>query len=174
MRALLTLLLLGCASTPDDGKEPRLTVTSPPGVAVGADPAVFRTSVNPVFERRCGSLDCHGQRGRGLIIYSANGLRFSTDGGSVPGGSPTTQDEINANYASIVGLQPEKMNEFLAKSDRTSDDAYRLIILAKPLALERHKGGPALSRGDAAEQCITGWLLGKVDTTRCAVGAAPP
>ena len=86
----------------------------------------------------------------------------------------TTPDEINANYASIVGLQPEKINEFLAKSPRTSDDAYQLIILAKPLELEKHKGGPALTKGEPAEQCIIAWLVGtRVDPALCAAGAKP-
>lgn len=168
------LALGACASTPDDSTEPKLPISGPSGANAGADPTAFRNYVNSVFERRCGSLDCHGSISRGLRIYGSNGLRIPNDAGLEPGTGPTSQDEINSNYAGIVGLQPERMNEFLAKNPRTSDDAYKLIILSKPLQLERHKGGPALGRGDPAEQCIVSWLQGKVDEARCAKGAAPP
>jgi hypothetical protein len=163
-----------CADTPDKSTEPKLTVTSPPGVAAGADPTTFRTFVGPVFERRCGSLDCHGDAARGLVVYSANGLRLPNDAGQSPGAGQTSQDEINANYASIVGLQPERMNAFLEKQPRTADDAYQLVLMAKPLGLERHKGGPALSKGEPAEQCLVTWLIGKPDEARCILGARPP
>lgn len=166
---------IACASTPDDSKDPNLTVSPPAGVPAGADPTTFRTNVNAVFERRCASLDCHGALGRGLRIYSENGLRLPNDSGLLPGAGSTSSDEINSNYASVVGLQPEKMNDFLAKSPRTPDDAYQLDILAKPLGLEKHKGGPALSKGEPAEQCIVTWLIGTpLDATLCDQGAKPP
>ena len=170
--SIASLLALGaasavsCASSPDDSKQPRLVVDS-------ADPAAFRLGVDAVFERRCASLDCHGTDARGLRLYSANGLRLPNDQGNAPGIGPTTAEEINANYASVVGLQPEKMNAFLEKVPRTADDAYQLIILTKPLDLERHKGGAALSKGEPAEQCIVTWLTGKADQTLCAKGSAP-
>jgi hypothetical protein len=160
-------LLASCASSPDDSKDPRLVVDS-------ADPAAFRLGVDAVFERRCASLDCHGSNARGLRLYSANGLRLANDKGNVPGVGPTSADEINANYASVVGLQPEKINAFLEKNPRTADDAYQLIVLTKPLGLERHKGGAALSKGEPAEQCIVTWLTGKADQAQCAKGSAPP
>lgn len=161
------LFVASCASTPDDSKEPRLVVES-------ADFPSFSAGVDSVFERRCASLDCHGTTARGLRLYSANGLRLANDVGNAPGVGPTTAAEINANYAAIVGLQPEKMNQLLAKSPRTADDAYQLLILSKPLGLERHKGGNALSKGEPAEQCIETWLTTKADQALCAKGSALP
>ena len=173
LAGLAALIALGassaisCASSPDDSKQPLLVVDS-------ADPAAFRLGVDAVFERRCASLDCHGTNARGLRLYSANGLRLPNDQGNAPGTGATSADEINANYASVVGLQPEKMNAFLQKSPRTADDAYQLIVLTKPLGLERHKGGAALSKGEPAEQCIVTWLTGKTDQSLCAKGSSPP
>lgn len=161
-----------CADSPSSKDAiPTMAITGPAGVPPGADPTAFRT-VEPVFERRCGSLDCHGTLARGLRIYSTNGLRVPNEAGILPGSGATTADEFNANYASLIGLEPEKMNTFLATSPRTADDAYKLVILSKPLELERHKGGPALTKGGPAEQCITTWLVGtKLDPVLCATGA---
>jgi hypothetical protein len=158
--ALVAIALVGCAGKPDDSSQASLAVSGP-------DEADFAAHVSPVFERRCGSLDCHGHPARGLRIYGKNGLRLANDQGLVPGTGPTTPDEIHASYASIVTLQAEKTNELLRKNPRTPSDVYDLSILAKPLALERHKGGASLHKGDAAEQCITSWFLGQTDVESC-------
>jgi hypothetical protein len=177
---VLTLpLALSCAATPDDSSTPTLGVDQ----GLELDLANFNTNVDPVFERRCGSLDCHGSTARGLRIYSQDGLRLPNDQGITPGNAPTTATENNDNFASILGLQPERMNDFLSKNPRTADDAYQLIILTKPLALERHKGGTALVKGEPAEQCIVLWLIGQTGVTDqqkgdyqnlCAKGSALP
>jgi hypothetical protein len=160
-------LATSCASKPDDSSEPRL-VLGP------VDPTTYETMVQPVFERRCGSIDCHGQLPRGLRVYGANGLRLPNDKGLVPGGGATTHDETYATYASIVALQPDRMNAFLLKTSRTPGDAYDLIVLSKALAIERHRGGPSLNKGEAAEQCIVRWLLGQPAQDLCTAGARPP
>lgn len=159
-------LALGCASTPDDGSSPSLAVT-------GLDRASYEALVQPVVERRCGSLDCHGKLPRGLRVYGENSLRLPNDAGLAVGSGRTTSAEAQATYASIVGLEPEKTSAFAAKSPRTNDDAYELVILSKPLERERHRGGTSLRKGDPAEQCIRSWLLGAADGAACA-GALPP
>jgi hypothetical protein len=127
------------------------------------------TTVSPVFERRCGTLDCHGQVGRPLRIYGGLGLRIPNDAGNTPGTGATTPDEITANYRSVIGLEPEEMSRVIANEDPPTD----LLILAKPLMLESHKGGPAMASGDSAETCITSWIKGKgVDTAACAAAVA--
>jgi hypothetical protein len=129
------------------------------------DQTEFAT-VSPVFERRCGTLDCHGQVGRPLRIYSGLGLRLPNDAGNVPGIGATTPDEITTNYRCIIGLEPEEMTRVVD----LIDPPRTLLILAKPLMLEAHKGGPAMApTNDPAETCITSWLLGAgVDTAACA------
>ena len=126
-----------------------------------------------MFERRCGSLDCHGAIGRNMRIYSSNGLRLPNDAGLRPGQGETTLDEITANYQSILTLEPEKTNEVLDGAD-----PYTLLVLKKPLELEKHKGGPAIRKGDDAERCIVSWLkedlLNPIDKDACARAAIFP
>jgi hypothetical protein len=157
---------IGCASTPDDGSRPELTVTD-------LDRNAYQSFVQPVMERHCGSLDCHGKLPRGLRVYGEDSLRLPNDAGLTVGNGKTTADEAQATYVSIIGLQPEKMDEFARKSPRTSDDAYGLLLLSKPLAIERHRPGASLRKGEPAERCITSWLIGAVDTAACAAGAPP-
>jgi hypothetical protein len=158
---------LACASTPDDGSSPSLAVT-------GLDRASYETMVQPVVERRCGSLDCHGTLARGLRVYGTNSLRLPNDAGLAVGNGKTTSAEAQATYASLVGLEPEKTSAFAAKSPRTSDDAYALVILSKPLERERHRGGLSLRRGEPAEQCIRAWLLGAPDAAACTAALPRP
>jgi hypothetical protein len=142
----------GCAEPPRE-----TTVT------VGAlDQASYAALVHPVFEQACGSPLCHGKEPRGLRVYGATALRL-------PGATgPTTPDEITATYLSIVGLEPEKLNAFLGETPRTETTALKLLVLAKPLTIERHRGGISLRKGEPAEQCILSWLLAPVDASACA------
>jgi hypothetical protein len=165
MRAALTVLTLtllaGCAPAPDDGSEPRLPVAS-------LEPDVYAAMVQPVMEKKCGTLDCHGQLPRGLRVYGMNGLRLPNDSGNAPGVGATTAAEAQATYVSIVGLEPEKVNALVGVQPRSTDDAYRLLVLAKPLAVERHRGGISFRKGEPAEQCVLSWVLGHVDERACA------
>jgi hypothetical protein len=144
-------LLIGAApmacSAPSKGSLERT-------VSTRASPGSFRASgVGVVFEKRCGSLDCHGNIGRNMRIYSSHGLRLPNDAGLTPGQGDTTLDESTANYQSIMTLEPEETNAVLA-----GGDPYTLLIVKKPLAIEKHKGGQVIRRGDDAETCITSWL----------------
>jgi hypothetical protein len=153
MRSALTALLLagalaiGCAGKAD---ESRVTIAQP-------DEATYDRLVHPIFEQTCGSTDCHGKAPRGLRVYGAKALRLPNETGS------TSAAEIRATYESIVGL----LNTFLAAQPRTKDEAYHLLVLAKPLQLERHRGGISLRKGEPAEQCILSWLLGPIDEAAC-------
>ena len=65
--ALALLSAITACEGPDKGELERK-------VSTRAAPGSFRTSgVTTVFERRCGSLDCHGSIGRNMRIYSSNG-----------------------------------------------------------------------------------------------------
>jgi hypothetical protein len=119
----------------------------------------FQNNVSVVFEKRCGTLDCHGTNARNLRIYSSGGLRIPNEAGITPGGGTTTLEEVNANYESLLDLEPEQMTEVIVNNA----DPHTLLILKKPLQLEHHKGGPAITRGDDAETCILSWL--QIDVT---------
>lgn len=127
-------------------------------------------SVSTFLEVRCGSLDCHGSIGRPLRIYSADGLRLPEDGGALsPGSGATTPAEQNANFDSVVGVQPEQMSRVAAAQGAEPET---LFIVSKPMgdvdptSLPQgqttqgveHKGGRVISRGDLGYQCITSWL----------------
>jgi hypothetical protein len=143
-------------------------------VSTRAAPGSFRTAgVTTVFERRCGSLDCHGSIARNMRIYSSSGLRLPNDAGLRPGQGETTLDEITANYQSILTLEPEVSNRVLDGAD-----PYELLVVKKPLELEKHKGGPAIRKGDDSERCIVSWLkedlLNPIDKDACARAAIFP
>jgi hypothetical protein len=108
---------------------------------------------------RCGSLDCHGDTQRNLIIYGCHGLRLE---GGVPTCPPSrlpqaTPDEYAATYASLVGLEPEVMNEVIANHGADPDS---LTFIRKARGEEAHKGGTLIDAGDVQDQCITMWLVG--------------
>ena len=151
-----------------------------------ADPVPFDTpdtsqffsgtgGVSVVFELRCGSLDCHGQKSRPMRIYSANGLRLPAsempagDGGTAsalgPGGGSTTNAEVVANYQSIVALEPEQMAAVSKKGSTTSPTT--LLIMKKPLSIEAHKGGKVFTAQSHEAACLTGWLTRKPSPADC-------
>jgi hypothetical protein len=162
-------LAIACSSTPDTTDE--ITVTGP-------NPGDFSSTlggVGPVFERRCGSFDCHGNDSRAMRIYSQNGLRLPNEAGILPGTAATTPDEVSANYRSIIAVEPEQMNSVV----KDGADVYSLLITKKPLnnpsvGGEFHKGGTLMIKGDDTDKCITGWLTGKVDKNVCTAAAQLP
>ena len=50
--------------------------------------------------------------------------------------------------------------------------------MKKPLELEKHKGGPAIRKGDDSERCIVSWLkedlLNPIDKDACSRAAIFP
>jgi hypothetical protein len=119
--------------------------------------------------RRCGTVDCHGQVGRNLRLYGRDGLRLDPHG--LTNGSPTSADEYEADYRSVVALEPEIMAEVVHDHGKNPE---RLTFYRKPLGLESHKGGRLIAKGDVQDQCIRSWLAGAVDTTACSEALAAP
>lgn len=149
---LLGATMLMCSSPPEDSK------TLKAGGSAGPEPLTYRQNVDAVLSRRCASLDCHGQVGRPLRLYSNNGLRRPGDGGTAPGVGAVTTEEIADNYRALIGLEPEAMLALRAQA-ASQRDPYQLLMMRKALNVEGcHKGGPAIFRNDKADVCITSWL----------------
>ena len=148
-------LLTACLGAPKD-EQTILLEPSRPSLASFDAPSAY-------LERKCGSLDCHGQAGRPLRIHSQDGLRLSPD--DATGGRPRTSEELLANYASVVGLEPEIMSTVTIERGHAPE---RLMLLRKALATERHKGGKlVVDASDAGYVCLTSWLRGTVDSASC-------
>jgi len=156
----------GCAVTPDPSAE--VQIQQPDFSQFAGDPT--NPGVHTFLEQRCGTLDCHGQEGRAFRLFSAGGLRLPNDAGIYPGSTPDTPEEIAANYQSLVGLQPEQTS--LVVSGLAAPNT--LLISAKPLALQTHKGGQVLAPNGSGEACLESWLVGQIDEPSCKAAAAVP
>jgi hypothetical protein len=125
-----------------------------------------RASFAPVAQvlvRHCGTLDCHGEVHRNLRIYGNEGLRWaSTARPLMP--ACTTADEVEQDYASVVGLEPEVMSAVVADGGERPE---RLTLIRKARGTEHHKGGGLFQTGDDADTCLTSWLASETDTAAC-------
>jgi hypothetical protein len=151
----------GCASVPD--ADSRLTmIDGPTGTILQPDYVFYRDNLDQYLNRRCGTLDCHGQAGRAYRSYGTRGLRlFDPDARLVPGGQNTTEKERKLNYQSIVALEPEELRRVVAEPSRSPNT---WIFLRKPLRLERHKGAEAMRESDDGYLCIAGWAKMRMQT----------
>jgi hypothetical protein len=118
--------------------------------------------VGDFLVHRCGTLDCHGQVGRNLRLYGYGGLRLGAM--DTPDGVPTTPDEYQADYNSVIGLEPEILSEVVMAGGQ---DPTRLRLLSKPMGLLEHKGGTLITMNDAQYTCVVSWLAQNVDTMAC-------
>ena len=82
----------------------------------------------------------------------------------VPGQSPTTAAEYEADYESVIGLEPEILSEVVMQG---GSDPTRLRILSKPMGLIEHKGGTLIQVDDPQYTCIVSWLSQSVNATAC-------
>jgi hypothetical protein len=170
--ALATTLLASCASV--DG-----TAITDNKCGLFDDPktpALDFKAVSDVLERRCGTLDCHGQTARPLRIYGQLGLR-SQDPKDLKGLSdddkkkifsgvdalPTTAAEQLDNYQSACSLEPE----LTALVVTGAAQPETLTLVRKPRLLEKHKGGVLWNQGDVGDTCIINWLTGQPFDTPC-------
>jgi hypothetical protein len=169
-------LAAACASQPD---ERRITTVLAP------DYLLYKKYVDTYLDRRCGTLDCHGQAGRAFRMYGVFGLRlYREDAGLISGLQDTIEDEKYQNYLSVIGLEPEEMSRVVANDP--SSNPRKLLLLKKPLNLdgngEEHKGGSVMAPNDDGERCLTKWLttpkgapdLDAEGITACTNAAAVP
>lgn len=152
------LLAAGCSSA-----DPSATIT---------ESVPSRAEFPPVaqaLERKCGTLDCHGSSYRNLRIYGNESLRWlSTDRPLAP--PCTTTLEVDEDYDSVVGLEPEAMTAVVEGHGAKPE---QLLMVRKARGTEGHKGGTVMSAGDDLDQCITSWLAGATKTDSCE-RAGPP
>ena len=106
----------------------------------------------------CGSLDCHGQTGRNLRLYGKPGLRL--DPSDVPCGTPTSAAEVEADYRSVTGLEPELMGEVAREGGQHPE---RLTLIRKARGTEKHTGGEVFKEGTPGDQCLVFWISGVLD-----------
>ena len=120
--------------------------------------------VAQVLVRHCGSLDCHGNTYRNLRIYGNEGLRSNAKDRPL---SPecTTDDEVQRDYDSLVGLEPEVLTKVVADRGARPE---RLTFIRKARGTEAHKGGALMKPGDDIDDCLTSWLESRVAEDACA------
>jgi len=150
------------ADGPGRGSEGRVYLREDPAT-VPPDPPVdgsdWAVHVQPYAERRCGTMDCHGDPGRPLRVYSIEGLRDSADRQS-----PLSAFEVEANEASARAVSP-------------GADADSHAFLLEPLATAAggwdHVGGEIWgSTDDPGYRCLRRWLEGSDPSTACAEAVA--
>jgi hypothetical protein len=117
--------------------------------------------VADAMQLHCGTLDCHGQIGRNMRLYGMYGLRQSQK--DDPLNQPTSPTEYDADYLSIVGLEPEAMSKVVQHQAAPET----LSMIRKPLGIENHKGGQLMVQGDPLDRCMVGWLVGAMDVQSC-------
>jgi len=166
-RALVVVVALvaaavACQFAPSDA---RIGIDAP-------DFGQFETGgVGDFMDHRCGSLDCHGQTTRNLVMYGCYGLRLDPDdtglapGCRAAGGVDTQDDEYQASYRSLVGLEPAVMSEVV---DNGGAHPELLTFIRKARGWDAHKGGALVVPGDDQDNCMTSWLAGNVNSTACA------
>jgi hypothetical protein len=124
-------------------------------------------AVSPLLESRCGTLDCHGSTSRPLRLYGQYGLRLNPGegesddlySGNLSPSGRTTAAELEANYRSVCGLEPEKMTS-VARGELESSE---LTMVRKPRLSEKHKGGRIWNQGKPADRCLVTWLEGQFE-----------
>lgn len=147
--ALALMLLVGC------GPEVGADTTAAPDL-------VTYDLLHPYLQGRCATLDCHGDPGRPLRLFSETGLRAP----GVDRDAELQPEERMANGWALVGVDP-------------GADPEAHVVVLKPLA-EREGGmhhvGETVweTRDDPGYRCLLGWLRGDGDAaweSACAAAA---
>jgi len=169
-------VIVACAASPDTTEVTQIYTTGNAYTdfagGVGSDGKVH-SGVIGFVAHTCGTLDCHGEIGRPFRLFSRDGLRLVDEAGDIPGGSPTTEAEILADYTSAISVQPE----LTSKVFYGLEDPHVLLLLRKPLGLERHKGGTVISGGSNGDLCLSSWLTdgtGPLNQNACDQAALQP
>jgi len=164
---LLLPTLCGCLTEIDSAATLRIKCP-PAGDPDSTDPYGDFRPVSTLLENRCGTLDCHGHVARPLKLYGTIGLRAPLADDDViddpdqyfSGGQVGTTDaELELNYRSVCGLEPEKLA--LVMKGELEPDA--LSFIRKPKLGEKHKGGSIWESGKPGDFCLSSWIKGGFD-----------
>lgn len=162
---------VSCSVPPSDG---RIGVDGPSlaqfseTYAAGTSPT---SGVGDLLDHSCGSLDCHGNAQRNLVMWGCYGLRLNpsdTPGCRSMGGTNTTPEEYLASYQSLVALEPSVMTDVVANHG----DPNELTFVRKAFGEEQHTGGQIFGLGTPADTCIGSWLGGDMDAGACGTALA--
>jgi hypothetical protein len=138
-RALLLIAVVACT-----GPEPGATDV-PRMLSLPA----YMHDIQPIFEGRCATLDCHGNVQRPLRMFAETGLRASDSLRNVQTPIPITPEELASNVAAANAV------------DGAAVDPDDSVILQKPLGQMKHTGGTLwLTPDDPQAVCVRGWLAG--------------
>lgn len=154
--ALLSLALSSCGDEELTSKQVFGCPSKSSFTGVPEGGGTRMAAVSAYIERRCGTLDCHGSAEIPMRLHGQLGRRDALEG-NIPGGAATTDKELDANYGAMCNVEPEKT---AAQVDDFGQSAEELLIVRKARGIEGHKGGTIVREGDAADQCIVGWLRG--------------
>jgi hypothetical protein len=164
---VVLVLSSGCLTEVDPAATVRVSCP-PAGDPEGEDPYKDFRPVSNLLENRCGNLDCHGDAARPLKLYGSIGLRARLPEDVVlddpeeyfSGGQVGTTDfELELNYRSVCGLEPEKLS-LVMKGELEPDD---LTFIRKPKLGEKHKGGAIWESGKPGDFCLTNYVKAKFD-----------
>jgi hypothetical protein len=136
--------------------------------AAGTSPT---SGVGDLLDHSCGTLDCHGNPQRNLVMWGCYGLRLDPSdapGCRSMGGTNTTPAEYEASYRSLVGLEPSVMTDVVANHG----DPNELTFVRKAFGEEQHTGGQIFGLGTPADTCIGSWLAGDMDAGACGTALA--
>lgn len=143
--ACLTLLLAACQGGPGEQM-------------LSADTEGYINEVDGYVSVGCATLDCHGDPGRPLRLYSEIGLRESTDRDL-----PLSTNELEANALSFVAVDSAPPLQHLAILKPLAESAGGLA----------HVGGDVWADvNDPGYLCVLAWLEGRVSDEQAACAEA--
>jgi len=142
---VLALLATGCWSQ-------NLAQADPEGLAA-LDETTFRCAVQPILQRECSYLGCHGREEMPLRVYGVGALRLEEGRTSAGRARPLTSAEEHANFLSAQGQSfhtPPERNQLVLKGLPSRAGGYA------------HVGGVIWSGlDDPRVHIILGWLCGQ-------------
>ena len=141
----LSLLVISCAA-------PNLVQSDPEALAA-LDEAAFRCNVQPILQRDCSYLGCHGREGMPLRLYGIGALRLDTKNTTASRAQALSDAELHANFLSAQGQSfhtPPERNQLVLKSLPSAAGGYA------------HVGGAIWSgMDDPRVQTLLQWLGGQ-------------